>query len=363
MGPTAGPPGGQDGLEAHQYSSVEEADENQWNNLITQSAHGTIFHRYEWLRAVERGFDFEPRHAVVEKRGNPVAAMPNFARELPLPDRVARALPFPQPFREVTSAYPGYGGPVTVTDEGASLGLLFQTIERSAGPRDVSHHLRTPTLSFIRYGKYLQRRGYRPSFDTCLFFIDLADGWESIFDNMAKSRRRDVRRAREQDYRVEVGRMADEFDLTYDYYERNIERVGGRVLPRAFLEAISDGFGERLRVFSAVVEGGDVGRYVHILDEEASVMHHWLSAIPDESNYQYYPSELLHERAIKYGVEHGFDRYEFGPTGAHFSNTVFRFKEQYGGRPYPLFKMVKGYSSVVWPVYVYLRDAYAARVD
>ena len=343
-------------LQATTYPSVADVNENQWDNVVCHSERGTLFHEYDWIRAVEEGFDSRPHHVVVEKGGNPVAIAPNFARELPLPDGVADRLPTRAPLKMLSSSYPGFGGPVVNSDERDSLDLLFDELESSVGSDVVFHRLRTYDLSYVRYGQYLQSRGYEPTYDTCLFFIDLADGWETIRENMDKERRKDLREAHEQEYRVEIEPLADAFDATYEAYVENMERVDGTVHPRPFLEAVADRLGDRVLVFTAYVDGADVGRYVHLLDEQASVLHHWLSAIPDTDCYRCHPSELLHERAIKWGIERDYDEYGFGKTGAHFDNTVFGFKQKYGGCAVPMFSMEKGYSSLAWPLYRFGRN-------
>lgn len=333
------------------YPSITETNENQWNNLVKYADQSTLFHRYEWIRSVELGFDYEPRHVVAKKGENPVGVMPNFVRELPVPDDFAGLLSGAQPLRMVTSLEPGYGGPITVTSQRESLDHIFETLDDLARRRDIFHSLRTADLSNIRYGTYLQSRGYEPTFDSCLFFIDLGEDWETIRENMDKGRRKDLRRASEQDYRVEIQPLDEDFERTYEYYLKNIRRVEGNALPRTFLRELANRLGDRIRVFTAIVDGETVGRYVHLLDEEASVLRHWLSAIPDTENYEQYPSELLHERAIKWGIEHEYERYGFGPTRAHFSDSVFRFKEKYGVDVVPLFEMEKGYSPLVWPLF------------
>lgn len=338
------------GIRSTWYPSISQANKNQWNNLVKYSDQSTVFHRYEWLRAVELGFDYEPRHVVAKKGGNPVGAMPNFVKELPLPDELTRYVPSTQPFRVVTSSEPGFGGPITVSDERESLDHLFGTLEDLAKPTDVFHSLQSADLSSSRFGTYLETKGYVPTVDTCLFFLDLDEDWDTLQGQMDKGRRRDIRRAAEQDARVEIHPLDEDFERTYDYYVKNTERVGGNVLPPRFLRELADRLGDRIRVFTAIVDGEIVGRYVHVLDEEASVFRHWLSAIPDAENYEYYPSELLHERAIKWGQDHGYGQYGFGPTRSHFSNSVFRFKQKYGADVVPLFKMEKGYSPM-WPVF------------
>jgi predicted N-acyltransferase len=331
--------------------SITEVNENQWNNVVEQADHGSLFNRYEWLEAAETAFDPEPRHIVVEKNGNPVGFLPNFVRELPLPDSVAERLPVKFPLKIATTAHPLYGGPVLVSEKDETLDMLFDGLEAVTGPDVVAHRVTSHDLTYVRYGQYLHDRGYTPQFDKCLFFLDLDDDWEEIRANMDKERRRDLRRAHEQDYRIELAPLGAELETTYDACAQNLERVGGNLYPFEFLESLAENFSERVLVLKAIVEGEDVGRYLLLLDEEAGILHHWLSAIPDKDNYQYHPSELLHERAIKYGIEEGYGAYSFGPTGSHYSDNVFQFKQKYGGHAVPMFRMETGLNPVAWPLY------------
>ncbi|MGQ3410667.1 GNAT family N-acetyltransferase [Natrinema sp. LN54] len=350
-------------LSAVCYRSISGANENQWNNVVSQSDRGTLFHRYEWLRAVEDGFDSDPCHIVVKKRGNPVGLMPNFVTDLSLPDAVVDALPVTPPVRQLVSADPGFGGPVVTSSEGETVDLLFDALETVSGPRVLSHRVRAYDPEYVRYGRYLEARGYRSTLDSCLLVLDLGDGWEAIRENMDKERRRDLRKAHEQDYRVEIDPLGDDLETTYRWYAKNVDRVDGTAHPREFLEAIADRLEERVRVLRAVVDGDDVGRYVYLLDEEGGTLHHWLSAIPDAENYQYHPSELMHERAIKWGIERGDDRYSFGRTGSHFDNSVFTFKRKYGGDAIPLVEMETGYSRLGWSLYRLGRSLYLERTQ
>ncbi len=345
-------------LSVEDHQSITEISKNQWNNVVSQSERGTLFNRYEWIRAVERGFDYEPRHIVIKKNGNPIGLLPNFITDLPLPDTVTEELPFTQPLKQVSSNPTGFGGPIIVSNENESLDLLFDSLEESVGRDVVTHTVKTYDLDYVRYGQYMENRGYEATFNSCLFFINLQTGWESILDNMHKDRRRAIRKGHEQDYRIDVIPFDDDLETTYEYYVKNIDRVGGTVFPKAFFESLAELFDDRLRVFRIVVDDEEIGRYVYLLDDEGATLHNWLSAIPDSSYYQYHPAELLHERAIKWGIDQGYRDYSFGKTGSHFDNTVFRFKEKYGGSVVPLFQMEKGFSRFVWPLYKLGRSRY-----
>lgn len=345
-------------LDSTLYRSLEPINENQWNHVVRQSDRGTIYHRYEWLRGIEAAFDYESHHIVVEKNGNPIALMPNFLVDLPIPETISETLPVTPPLKQLVSLPTGFGGPVVLTDESNSLDLLFDTLEATTGRTVVNHAIETYDLEYIRYGQYLQTRGYEPTLESCLFLIDLRDGWDAILDGMDKGRRRDIRKGNEQEHRIEIDPLGSDLETTYDWYVKNLERVDGSPLPKAFFEALVEYLEDRVYVFKAIVEGKEVGRYVYLLDEEGDVLHHWLSAIPDSDNYEYYPSELLHERAINWGIDQGYEQYNFGKTGSHFSNSVFRFKHKYGGTAVPVFSVEKGYSRVAWPLYQFGRNKY-----
>jgi len=342
-------------------SSIHDVDRNQWNNLVTQSDRGSLFHRHEWLAAVEAGMDHSPRHALVTTDANPVALAPAFASGLDLPHDAADAVADALDITVLLSGEPGYGGPVVSTDEAANVDRLFDALDAACEGRVLYHRIAAHDLGTVRYGQYLSARGYDLSAEVALLVLDLDRSWDAVLGGMDKERRKAVRDAREQDYEVAVTELGAELDRTYEAYRRNMARVGGNTLPRSFLAAVAAELGDRARVFTASVGGEEVGRYVHLLDSEQSVLVHWLSAIPGESCYESMPSELLHAAAIEWGIEAGFDVYSFDKTGAHFDNSVFRFKSKYGADAVPLLHWEKGQSTVAWPLYEAARDRYRAR--
>ena len=340
--------------------SIHDVNQNQWNNLVVQTDRGTMFHRYEWLAAFEEGLECDPRHALVQKDTNPVAILPTFSVPLELPHDTAESIAALD-LRLLTSGDPGSGGPVIATDERANVDRLVDAIESTTGPLNLCHQIVTHDLGEIRYGKYLQARGYEPTSHVALSLADLDDGWEAIHDRMDKERQKGLRRAHEQDYWIERQPLGTDLDRTYEMCRQNIVRVGGDPLPRALFEALSDRFADRVQVFTAHVDGDVVGKYVHLCDEESSVLHHWLSAIPDEDCYDAYPSELLHERAINWGIESGLAEYNFHKVGSYFDNSVFRFKSKYGGRAVPQLRWEKGANPLLWHPFRFGRSKHWAR--
>lgn len=339
------------------YDSIDDVNEGQWNNVVKQADHGTVYHRHGWLDAIETALDAEPMHVVVAKSGNPIAILPNFLREFTVSvdqlDRVADYLDV----RYLTSIRPGFGGPVIVTDEETCLRAMFDAIDSHVSGSVLHHEIRTNDESYVRYGKFLEGKRYEPTLLECRFDLPLHQSWDDILENMDKERRKEIRQAHEKDVQVEVQPLDRDLDRTYEFYANNVERVGGDPVPKSFFEVIDDRMSDAVRVFSATVEGEEVGRYVHLLDDQRSTLVHQFSAIPDESCFEYSPSELLHERAIKWGMENGYERYSFGETASDFTDSVFKFKEKFGGRVAAVPQWEKGLSKLPWFLYKKGRSA------
>lgn len=342
------------------HDSIESVHPNQWNNVVAQSELGSVFHRHEWLRLVESTLDAEPRHVVVSKGGNPVAVFPNVRRPIHVPGW--NGLSTSLPVRELVSVRPGYGGPVVVGDERACLERLFDGLDGLAGPSTLLHRVRTNDLGYVRYGKAFEGRGYRPINVNCRFRIDLSRSWEDIRAGMDADHRRRLRNAADRDVEIRDEPITPEtIDATYEAYLGNIERAGGVPFPRAFFRGLVELLADRVKVFTAVVDGREVGRYLYLLDEEQSTLHYYFAAIAESSHYEANPSQLLHAHAIRWAQERGYRYYDFGGTGADYEDGVFAHKEGYGGEAVPTVQWERGVSRVGWPMFRAARAVYRKR--
>ncbi len=149
-------------------------DDSEWNGLVERCPEGTIFHRHEWLRAVESAFDYRPCHVTARKDGNLVGVLPQFEMALPK-----------VPLRQVRSVVPGFGGPVVGSDYGKVLrGLLSKSADLCGGQR-VLHELRACNPEVLRYNDQLQRRGYRPARFKGRSVLDIDRPYEAVREGMS----------------------------------------------------------------------------------------------------------------------------------------------------------------------------------
>lgn len=55
------------GHEVKVVDTVQAVGETEWNAIVARSDRSSVFHRYEWTRAIESGLPYTPRHLVVEE--------------------------------------------------------------------------------------------------------------------------------------------------------------------------------------------------------------------------------------------------------------------------------------------------------
>jgi predicted N-acyltransferase len=348
-------------LVSHVHETIAEVNRNQWNNLVQQSDHGTVFHRYGWLQAIEDGLGRPVYHAVVSKNGNPVAVLPNSVdvidvRDLypPLGTAVERL-----PIERLVSTDPGYGGPLIQSNTDECLDALFGTLENALDRRILSFDMKICDTGQMRYSKYLAKRGFSPTLLSCRFVVDLENGLDGIEQEMHRTRHRELRRGRENDIDVEA-RTLDQVSVPEIYrdYRRNMQRIDGTVYPRPFFTALAEQFPERTMTFTATRDGEVIGRYLQLLDEEQSSLRYFFSAIGEKSSHEYNVSAVLHARAMQWGIEQGYSTYDFGATGADYADGLFKYKEKYGGEIVPILRWQRGMSPLGWPLYKLGRRAY-----
>ncbi|MHC3436916.1 lipid II:glycine glycyltransferase FemX [Natrialbaceae archaeon A-gly3] len=323
-------------VEVFWIDSLDAVNRNQWNQVVEQSPLGTVYHRYGWLEAVEHGTDHEPRHLVVSKKGNPIAIFPNFVTTF-------------GPVRRLTSIAPGFGGPVVMTDEEESLTRLLEAVTDVRERTIVSNQLRTYGQDYVRYNDLLTDYGYDLRVEWCRFVLDLDRGVDELFADMDSERRRGIRRGHDQDVDIVdeelTGRALSRF---YDNYATVMDRVGQPDVPRSFFLELGE-FDERVKLFSLEVEGTDCGSFLYLLDDERSTIHHAFTGVTRE-HLEYHAAELLHEHAIKWGIEHGYETYDLRGARTDFRDGVFRFKEDFGARAVPLLTWERGFPTPILPV-------------
>ncbi|WP_313692308.1 lipid II:glycine glycyltransferase FemX [Halorarum halobium] len=347
------------GLSATVYESIDAVAANQWNHIVEQSDRGSIYQRTEWLAALEQGLDLNGKHVVIEKNAEPVGVFPNLVVPLRLPDTVREQVPdlIIERAKELASTRPGFGGPVLASNERKALELALSRLDAACGPKILSHYVRSPDVDYIRYAEQFEAQGYTPNVSRCRPVIDLNREYDDILANMHKDRRYNIRKARENNAEIVIQPPTiDVLRRFHAIYKETLDRVGAEPQPFAVFREIAEQLDTAVQIVTAKLDGKPVGQHFYLLDEIQSAIRHEFSAVTAD-NFQYYPSELIHEHMMQWGQVEGYRTYDFGPTPSNHEDGLFSYKNQYGGTMLPILTWEQK-QSPLWGLYAKTRTLY-----
>ena len=330
-----------------EIGAIAEADRRNWNSCVSHCEHGTFFHRYEWLKAIEKGLSLEPRHIIVRKGATIVGGLPQFIASV-------RGVPL----RQLSSIPIGYGGPVLVGDRATVLGLILSNVRRSAGSRRlIYHHITTGDLDYAQYAAYLEDRGYVPDLRTCRFVLDLRKSLDDLSRSFSAGRRRQVKRLEEDtSFTLEDDSLEDGLDEFYPLYVETMARVGGWQRPRAFFEVLAELAGDdQVRLFRCKSGGQTIAALVHMIDRHRKVLHYFFGAASKAAR-ETLASQALHFHSVRWGKEHGLLTYDLGQTKADPTDSLFIWKRTWGGQVEPCLAWRLPLSRSLAMMYVTARD-------
>lgn len=322
-------------LEIRILKSIEETNRNQWNHVVETAPYGTLFHRYEWLQAVEKGTNGEPRHLIASKKGNPIGVFPNVITSV-------------GPVKRLDSLYPGFGGPIAITDEEKVLETFLELVPQLCDRRILFSRFRSYNQAAVRNHHLYREFGYDLHVKWCRIAIDLTQGWDSLLEDMDRTRRRGIKRGHDHQFEIsEEPVTTRSLSRFFDDYTAVMERSALPVLPHTFFLALRH-LEDRLKLFAIEIEGNWRGWILCYRDDEQSTLHYAYSGVRQE-HFEYHASELLHEHAIKWGIEHGYETYDLLRTPPDFRDGLFNFKEQFGGQIIPLLSWERGVPTPALP--------------
>jgi CelD/BcsL family acetyltransferase involved in cellulose biosynthesis len=307
------------------HQSITEVKQGEWNAIVAQQSDtGSVFERYEWLKAYEAGTDAEARHLQVRKNGTLVGVHPTFVRPLP-----------GTPLRFLGPPKPGTNGVMIANDEGAVFDAIADGMASLTGGRTIGHLLRPASERALRYTTRLRDRNYYPSVRDCRFVVDIDRSWDAVAEDLSGKKRRNLRAADEAGVTAtDVPVTADTIEGFAEGHAKHMARLDGDGASPALLRALLANIGDRLKLFRATVDDAPAGELLTVLDDERETLV-LLCPAYDPTNYEFYPSEVLYRAAIKWGIDSGYTTCDFGETTPDFDDGTFSFKTAFGGVAQP----------------------------
>jgi FemAB-related protein (PEP-CTERM system-associated) len=300
------------GAAADGATTVELAaasDRAAWDAFVASQRTATGYHEWAWREVIERTFGHDCPYLLSrrERDGEVTGVLPLVEMRSLLFGRLLTSLPFLN-----------YGGALAASDETARA-LVDKAVGR-ARERGCRH------LELRHTARRLD--GWPHKQHKVAMRLDLRPGlWEALDRKV----RNQIRKAEKSNLVVERG-GADRLPEFYAVFARNMRDLGTPVYPRRLFEEVLRAFPDRARIVLVRLEGRPIAAAL-TYRTGGVVEVPWASSIREFN--QLCPNHLLYWHALETALAEGAETFDFGRSTP--GEGTYKFKEQWGARPSPLY--------------------------
>jgi len=292
-----------------------ESDRERWDDYVFAHPLGGPYHLFAWKRAVERAYYHECPYLMAEDwQGVIRGVFPLVLMKPPLLRPVLVSLPFCD-----------YGGVLSDGPE-AARELVSSALELAGSHRaepDIRCRLEEPVL------------GESPQFAVSNFkvrmVLDLPDSAEELWNGFKSKLRSQIRKPGKEGLEFRIGSL-ELLDDFYNVFRRTMKDLGSPVHAKRWFECVLDAYGRQARI-GMVYRGGTPVAGGVLLECRSTITVPWASALREYNHLS--PNMLLYWGFLEHACTGGFKLFDLGRSTP--DEGTYRFKQQWGARPEPLF--------------------------
>jgi hypothetical protein len=279
-------------------------DIDEWNTIISQSPHGTLFHYWNWLKITEKHTNMKLYPLIGIKGSTTIGIFPLFFQQK-------------GPVRMVFSPPPHaalfYLGPVFARYDDLRQKnhfnnyLDFQnSVEFFINKYLKPHYTSIALTPYFNDARPFSWSGYtvEPNYD---YVIDLSVGMDNLLSTLDKRGRQNLNHAKKKGMRIEIGGKK-EYEKILDLMEIRYAQQG-KILTasRQYYLDIYDAYNDHLKVFVAYVHDEIVSGSIEIQYRDSHFS--WIGNPKSKNPISPSPNDLLIWESIRYAYEQGFRYY------------------------------------------------------
>lgn len=304
-----------------QYDNISK---KEWSRFVNAHAHGNIFQTPEMYDVYNLTKNYEPVFVgVVDGAGNLVGFLLSVIQR-----------EFGGPLGALSSRCVTWGGPLISEElDKKNKDIVFDSIlkehNRIARKRAIYMQFRN-LWDMTGYRKIFEREGYNYE-DHLDILMDLTKGEEALWKDMNKKRRNSIRNAIKAGLIIKPVQNEKEMEVIYSVYNDVYKNAG---LPLVDISMFLSSY-RILKAKNMVLhliayyEGTPIGAISVLLFKKT--MYDWYAG----SFLKYrnkHPNDLLPWIAMKWGLERGYEIFDFGGAGKPEEEYGVRdFKMKFGG--------------------------------
>ncbi|KWV93075.1 FemAB family XrtA/PEP-CTERM system-associated protein [Erythrobacter sp. YT30] len=270
----------------------------------------SLFHRPQWLRAVEAGTGQRAAGFLAETNGVIVGW---------LPITEAKSALFGKAF--ISSGF-GVGGGICATDHRA-INILAHTAETFAEANSFTTiELRGGTIP-ATWQSWDDKH--------CGFERPLAADDEAELLAIPRKARAEVRKGLKNDLEIRIGTGRDDLAAHFAMFSESVRNLGTPVFPRSLFAAMIEAFPDTSDILTVVKDGKPIASVLSFYHDVA-VMPFWgggtMAARDARAN------ERMYYELMRHGRSRGMERFDFGRSKT--GSGPYNFKKNWGFEPAPL---------------------------
>lgn len=289
---------------------TNSADARLWDEYANRADGAALYHLYGWRQVVETTFGHETVYlSAIDHAGNVVGILP-----------LVRLKSWAFGHMLVSLPYFNYGG---ICADGNAAGALLQEAirvaqETKADFLEIRHDANWPSGLPTKNSKASMR-------------LPLPTSAEALWKSFPAKLRSQVQKPRKEGMTVIVGRD-DQLDAFYEVFSANMRDLGTPVYAKAFFRNILDTFPDRTWI-TTVYHGQTPVASGFLAGFRDRLEIPWASSLRAFNRFS--PNMLLYWTCLEGACERGYRVFDFGRSTP--GEGTYRFKEQWGARPHPLY--------------------------
>ncbi|MBU1700747.1 MAG: GNAT family N-acetyltransferase [Candidatus Eisenbacteria bacterium] len=306
-------------------------DDRSWDDWLIHQDEATIFHSRLWARVLKAAFPKLGDRSLCRGINDPSAVFPLYAwtRAAGLVTHLHSSFPFL------------YGGPVPWPE-----GSPHQWIDLIPGRGVSAWILSNPFAGPSRKSPEPVPAGWTLSWDRT-HILTLPETVDEFWDGILTTQKRnDIRRLTRKGVEIDSSTEPKDIETVYQLYLQRVrswKERPGMIYPREYFSAMAAVGGESIRLYRVRFEGRLIGG-TFVARWGGKV--HYIAGYFDHEARKLRPNVLVQNRIIHDAIQDGFRIYDMLPSAG--LRNVEVFKESFGSKPVPFWKLEKEGSLQRW---------------
>lgn len=294
---------------------AEHTDKKHWDDFVLNHQMAGPYHLFAWKEAIEFAYRHKSYYLITnDEKGNIQGVLPLILVKAPFLRGILVSLPF--------------------CDYGGILASHADTRKRLVEyALDLSDSLKAGLdIRCIEQNPEISSSGsFSVSSHKSRMLLALPENPDVLWNQFKSKLRSQIRRPIKEGLvvRMGTGELIDDF---YHVICMNMRELGSPVHSRTWFASVVEAFGEKARVCVVYKDGSPVGSGI-VLSCGETLTIPWASTISRYNKFS--PNMLLYWEFLKYAVGSGHRFFDFGRSTP--GEGTFKFKEQWGAEPFPLF--------------------------